>query len=52
MNITSVSKMARNIRMEVVGNVGKSNTGTTIRFWPNFKIFPFQQINVNDLKHN
>ena len=38
--------------LEVVGKVGKSNTGTTIRFWPNSKYFHSDQINVDDLKHN
>ncbi len=38
--------------LEVVGNVGKSNTGTTIRFWPNSKYFHSDKINIDDLKHN
>ena len=35
-----------------VGNVGKANTGTTIRFWANGKYFDSERINVKDLKHN
>ena len=35
-----------------VGNVGKANTGTTIRFWANGKYFDSDRINVKDLKHN
>ena len=38
--------------LEVVGKVGKSNTGTTIRFWPNSKYFHSDKINIDDLKHN
>ena len=38
--------------LEIVGDVGKANTGTTLRFWANGKYFDSDRINVKDLKHN
>ncbi|MBT8077103.1 MAG: DNA topoisomerase IV subunit B [Gammaproteobacteria bacterium] len=38
-------------RLEVVGKVGKANTGTTIRFWPDPKYFDSAKISVSRLKH-
>ncbi|MEX0709305.1 MAG: DNA topoisomerase IV subunit B [Woeseia sp.] len=38
-------------KMEVVGKVGKANTGTTIRFWPDPKYFDSPKISVSRLKH-
>jgi topoisomerase-4 subunit B len=38
-------------KMEVVGTVGKANTGTTIRFWPDPKYFDSAKISVSKLKH-
>ena len=37
--------------LEVVGSVGKRNTGTTIRFWPNPGYFDSAKISVPRLKH-
>jgi topoisomerase-4 subunit B len=37
--------------LKVVGQVGKRNTGTTIRFWPDEKFFDSPKINVPRLKH-
>ena len=37
--------------LEVVGSVGKRNTGTTIRFWPNPRYFDSVKISVPRLKH-
>jgi topoisomerase-4 subunit B len=37
--------------LKVVGQVGKRNTGTTIRFWPDEKFFDTPKINVPRLKH-
>ena len=37
--------------LEVVGEVGKRNTGTTIRFWPNPKYFDTVKIATAKLKH-
>jgi topoisomerase-4 subunit B len=37
--------------LKVVGNVGKRNTGTTIRFWPDEKFFDTVKFNVPRLKH-
>ncbi|HZW60326.1 MAG TPA: DNA topoisomerase IV subunit B [Woeseiaceae bacterium] len=38
-------------KMEVVGKVGKANTGTTIRFWPDPKYFDSPRISISRLKH-
>jgi topoisomerase-4 subunit B len=38
-------------KLEVVGKVGKANTGTTIRFWPDPKYFDSAKISVTKLKH-
>ena len=34
------------------GTVGKNNTGTTVKFWPNGKYFDSNRISVSKLKHN
>jgi topoisomerase-4 subunit B len=38
-------------KLEQVGTVGKSNTGTTIRFWPDPQYFDSAKISVSRLKH-
>jgi topoisomerase-4 subunit B len=38
-------------KLEVVGKVGKANTGTTIRFWPDPQYFDTAKISVSRLKH-
>ena len=38
-------------KLEVVGDVGKRNTGTTIRFWPDSKYFDSTKISISKLKH-
>ena len=38
-------------RLEVVGSVGKANTGTTIRFWPDPKYFDSAKFSISRLKH-
>jgi topoisomerase-4 subunit B len=38
-------------KLEVVGKVGKANTGTTIRFWPDPKYFDSANISVPRIKH-
>ena len=38
-------------KLEVVGKVGKANTGTTIRFWPDPQYFDSAKISVSSLKH-
>jgi topoisomerase-4 subunit B len=38
-------------KLDVVGSVGKANTGTTIRFWPDPKYFDTPQFSVSRLKH-
>ncbi len=37
--------------LEVVGTVGKKNTGTKVRFWPDPKYFDSPKINVRALRH-
>ena len=37
--------------LKVVGNVGKKNTGTTIRFWPDAKYFDSIKFAIAKLKH-
>ncbi|GAB3040729.1 MULTISPECIES: DNA topoisomerase IV subunit B [Oleiagrimonas] len=37
--------------LEVVGSVGKRNTGTTLRFWPDPKYFDSSKISLSKLKH-
>ena len=38
-------------KLEEVGTVGKANTGTTIRFWPDPQYFDSPRISVSRLKH-
>ena len=38
-------------KLEVVGKVGKANTGTTIRFWPDAQYFDSPKFSVSRLKH-
>ncbi|MDG1463195.1 MAG: DNA topoisomerase IV subunit B [Gammaproteobacteria bacterium] len=38
-------------KLEVVGAVGKANTGTTIRFWPDEQYFDTVKFSVSRLKH-
>ncbi|MBT8086270.1 MAG: DNA topoisomerase IV subunit B [Woeseia sp.] len=38
-------------KLDVVGKVGKANTGTTIRFWPDPKYFDSAKISLSKLKH-
>jgi topoisomerase-4 subunit B len=38
-------------KLEVVGKVGKGNTGTTIRFWPDTKYFDNPSFSVSRLRH-
>ena len=47
-----VNKKISKSELLEVGNVGKANTGTTIRFWANGKYFDSDRMNVKDLKHN
>ncbi|KRB06714.1 DNA topoisomerase IV subunit B [Lysobacter sp. Root690] len=37
--------------LEVVGNVGKKNTGTRVRFWPDAKYFDTPKFNLRSIKH-
>jgi len=38
-------------KLDVVGKVAKTTTGTTVRFWPNPKYFDSPQISLPRLKH-
>ena len=38
-------------KLDVVGKVGKTNTGTTLRFWPDSQYFDSPNISVPSLKH-
>jgi topoisomerase-4 subunit B len=38
-------------KLEVVGEVGKNNTGTTVRFWPDPSYFDTPEVSVSKLKH-
>jgi len=38
-------------KLEVVGKVGKQNTGTTIRFWPDPKYFDTDKYSLPQLQH-
>jgi topoisomerase-4 subunit B len=38
-------------KLEVVGEVGKNNTGTTVRFWPDPQFFESVAFSVPKLKH-
>ncbi len=38
-------------KLEEVGKVGKANTGTTIRFWPDPKYFDSAKFSLSRLKH-
>ncbi len=38
-------------KLEVVGKVGKQNTGTTIRFWPDPKYFDSNKFSLPQLQH-
>jgi topoisomerase-4 subunit B len=38
-------------KLDTVGTVGKQNTGTTIRFWPDPQYFDSPKISVSRLKH-
>ncbi len=38
-------------KLEVVGDVGKSNTGTTVRFWPDPQYFETPTFSIPKLKH-
>ena len=39
------------LALEIVGSVGKKNTGTRLRFWPDPKYFDTPKFNVRALRH-
>ncbi|KGM57008.1 DNA topoisomerase IV subunit B [Lysobacter arseniciresistens ZS79] len=41
----------RSSELEIVGSVGKKNTGTRLRFWPDPKYFDTPKFNLRSLKH-
>lgn len=38
-------------KLDVVGDVGKNNTGTTVRFWPDPQFFETPTFSISKLKH-
>jgi len=38
-------------KLKVIGDVGKNNTGTTVRFWPDAKYFETNNFAIPKLKH-
>lgn len=38
-------------KLEKVGTVGKANTGTTLRFWPDPKFFDTDKFAISELRH-
>jgi topoisomerase IV subunit B len=38
-------------KLEIVGTVGKKNTGTRLRFWPDAKYFDTPKFNLRSIKH-
>jgi len=38
-------------KLDVVGEVGKNNTGTTVRFWPDQSYFDTAEISIPKLRH-
>lgn len=38
-------------KLKTIGDVGKNNTGTTVRFWPNTKYFETAHFAIPKLKH-
>jgi topoisomerase-4 subunit B len=42
---------ARKTKLKATGTVGKRNTGTTIRFWPDKKFFDSPKFSVTRLRH-
>jgi topoisomerase-4 subunit B len=38
-------------KLEIVGEVGRSNTGTTVRFWPDASYFDSAEISLPKLRH-
>lgn len=42
---------AKTSNLKEVGEVGKRNTGTTVRFWPNEKYFDSPKFSIPQLKH-
>ncbi|MEZ5566230.1 MAG: DNA topoisomerase IV subunit B [Gammaproteobacteria bacterium] len=47
----SFSNGERTRKLEQVGTVGKANTGTTLRFWPDPKFFDTDKFSINELRH-
>src|SRR5690606_32030598 len=37
--------------LEIIGTVGKRNTGTSVRFWPDGKYFDTSKFSISRLKH-
>ena len=48
----SFANSERRSELEVVGKVGKANTGTRVRFWPDPQFFDSSKFSVKQLQHN
>ena len=47
----SFVKGKRSGKLNVIGKVGRGNTGTRLRFWPDIQYFDSPNISVSNLKH-
>jgi topoisomerase-4 subunit B len=50
-NTTWPSATATDSPLKTVGSVGKRNTGTRVRFWPDPKYFDTPKFNLRAIKH-
>ena len=48
----SFANSEKKSELEVVGKVGKANTGTRVRFWPDAQFFDSPKFSVKQLQHN
>ena len=48
----SFANSEKRSELEVVGKVGKANTGTRVRFWPDPQFFDSPKFSVKQLQHN
>ncbi len=48
----SFSNGAVNKELEIIGNVGKRNTGTTVKFMPDKQFFDTDKFSTTELRHN
>jgi topoisomerase-4 subunit B len=46
------SEGLKKTELEVIGTVGKRNTGTKVKFMPDGKFFDFDTFSISKLRHN